>query len=264
MIGFGGITRPDAPAMAVPAWFGWWPGPFGRSWLIDAMHLGSGASMIARRWFGRASRPTGHVGGLPTSHHVREPLALALLMAAQDGRSSCASHPLRGSPRVIWRCAAVVMLGPDGRYADADETALELLGVASVDELRATDPAVFQAVPPDPDEVDAMQRAFAEAIFEGVLAEGALRRRDGELVRVRTAVIPLPGGGYRALLCPPSRPVPAAVPPQAGRHAIGGRGASVSETGSAPGLATPDSRRPGCGSARSFSRRAQRRRAGSR
>ena len=46
MIGFGGITKPDAPAMAVPAWFGWWPGPFGRSWLIDATHLGSGASMI--------------------------------------------------------------------------------------------------------------------------------------------------------------------------------------------------------------------------
>jgi hypothetical protein len=47
MIGFGGVTRPDAPAMTVPAWFGWWPGPFGRSWLIDAMGLGSGASILA-------------------------------------------------------------------------------------------------------------------------------------------------------------------------------------------------------------------------
>jgi hypothetical protein len=46
MIGFGGVTRPDAPAMTVPAWFGWWPGPFGRSWLIDALDLGSGASMV--------------------------------------------------------------------------------------------------------------------------------------------------------------------------------------------------------------------------
>jgi hypothetical protein len=45
MIGFGGVTKPDAPAMALPAWFGWWPGPFGRSWLIDALHLGSGAAM---------------------------------------------------------------------------------------------------------------------------------------------------------------------------------------------------------------------------
>jgi hypothetical protein len=46
MIGFGGVTRPDAPAMTMPAWFGGWPGPFGRSWLIDAMHLGSGASVV--------------------------------------------------------------------------------------------------------------------------------------------------------------------------------------------------------------------------
>jgi hypothetical protein len=46
MIGVGGVTRPDAPAMATPAWLGWWPGPFGRSWLIDALHLGSGASVI--------------------------------------------------------------------------------------------------------------------------------------------------------------------------------------------------------------------------
>ena len=47
MIGFGGVARPGAPAMALPAWFGWWPGPFGRSWLIDALHLGSGVSMAA-------------------------------------------------------------------------------------------------------------------------------------------------------------------------------------------------------------------------
>jgi hypothetical protein len=46
MIGFGGVTRPDAPAMALPGWFGWWPGPFGRSWLIDTLNLGSGATMI--------------------------------------------------------------------------------------------------------------------------------------------------------------------------------------------------------------------------
>jgi hypothetical protein len=46
MIGLGGVTRPDAPATTLPAWFGWWPGPFGRSWLIDALDLGSGATMV--------------------------------------------------------------------------------------------------------------------------------------------------------------------------------------------------------------------------
>lgn len=104
-----------------------------------------------------------------------------------------------------WRTAAVVTLQPDGRYADADEAALELLGVGSVDELRATDPLVFQVIPPDPREVEAMGRVFADAAFQGLLAEGPLKRIDGELVRVRTAVIP-ETTGYRALFYPVERP----------------------------------------------------------
>lgn len=46
VIGMGGVTKPDAPAMSLPNWFSWWPGPFGRSWLFDALHLGSGASVV--------------------------------------------------------------------------------------------------------------------------------------------------------------------------------------------------------------------------
>jgi hypothetical protein len=46
MTGFGGVTKPDAPALALPSWFGWWPGPFGRSWLFEALHLGTGAAMV--------------------------------------------------------------------------------------------------------------------------------------------------------------------------------------------------------------------------
>jgi hypothetical protein len=44
-IGFGGVTNPTAPSTALPAWFGWWPGPFGRSWLFDTLQLGSGAAV---------------------------------------------------------------------------------------------------------------------------------------------------------------------------------------------------------------------------
>ena len=80
MIGFGGITRPDAPAMALPAWFGWWPGPFGRSWLIDALNFGSGASIIGSGlWFaaGLALLASG-LGwlGVPVLSGVWQPLAL--------------------------------------------------------------------------------------------------------------------------------------------------------------------------------------------
>ena len=46
VIGVGGVTKPNAPAMALPAWFDWWPGPFGRSWLLDGLNLGSGAAIV--------------------------------------------------------------------------------------------------------------------------------------------------------------------------------------------------------------------------
>lgn len=46
MIGFGAVTSPNAPAMALPSWFAWWPGPFGRSWAFDAMGLGAGAQIL--------------------------------------------------------------------------------------------------------------------------------------------------------------------------------------------------------------------------
>ncbi len=81
MIGFGGVTKPDAPAMALPAWFGWWPGPFGRSWLIDALHLGSGASMIAYGLWLAAGLALVGAGlgwlGVPALSGVWQPLALS-------------------------------------------------------------------------------------------------------------------------------------------------------------------------------------------
>jgi hypothetical protein len=45
-IGFGAVTSPNAPAVALPSWFAWWPGPFGRSWAFDALSLGAGAQMV--------------------------------------------------------------------------------------------------------------------------------------------------------------------------------------------------------------------------
>ena len=80
MIGFGGVTKPDAPAMTLPAWFGWWPGPFGRSWLIDGLHLGAGASMVGSAlWLvaGLAFLGAG-LGwlGVPALSGVWQPLAL--------------------------------------------------------------------------------------------------------------------------------------------------------------------------------------------
>jgi PAS domain-containing protein len=105
-----------------------------------------------------------------------------------------------------WRSAASVLLDRDGRYVDADARALELLGVADVEELRATSPDRFAALPPDPDEQEAWRRAYFASSAEGVLAEVAFRRLDGEFVRVRTAILDEGDGTYRALFYVVERP----------------------------------------------------------
>src|SRR5262245_5671172 len=108
--------------------------------------------------------------------------------------------------RMPWRRAASVTIDSDGTYLDADEAALELLGIGTVEELRATPPETFAAVPPDPEEQEAFRRAYFTSRAEGVLAEVAFRRLDGELVRVRTAIIEQGDGRYRALFYPVERP----------------------------------------------------------
>ena len=46
MIGVGGVTTPDSPSMRLSSWFDWWPGPFGRSWLFDALDLGTAWTVL--------------------------------------------------------------------------------------------------------------------------------------------------------------------------------------------------------------------------
>jgi hypothetical protein len=98
------------------------------------------------------------------------------------------------------------MLDPDGRYLDADERALELLGIASVEELRSTPPDRFAVVPPDPEEQEAFRRVYLASRAMGLLAELAIRRLDGELLRVRTAILAQGDAGYRALVYVVERP----------------------------------------------------------
>jgi hypothetical protein len=45
-IGFGSITNPNPAAMAMPSWMAWWPGPFGRSWLLETLNVGSGPAVL--------------------------------------------------------------------------------------------------------------------------------------------------------------------------------------------------------------------------
>jgi PAS domain-containing protein len=114
--------------------------------------------------------------------------------------------------RTSWRSAAVLKTDSEGRYFDADAAALDLLGVSSVDELRATPVSAFQPFPVDPAEEQAFREAFTSSAAHGLIGEGAIRRLDGELVRVRTAILRDGEDGYRVLLFPLERPTTNVVP----------------------------------------------------
>jgi len=111
----------------------------------------------------------------------------------------------REEVNVPWRRAATVMLDREGRYLDADEAALELLGVGSVETFRTMSPAAFAVVPPDPEEQEAWRTAYFASRAQGVLAEIAFRRADGELIRIRSAILEEPDGRFRALFYPVER-----------------------------------------------------------
>jgi hypothetical protein len=77
-IGMTGVANPGAPAMALPTWFGWWPGPFGRSWVFDALGLGSGAAVAGGVLWTVAGLALigGGLGafGIPGLHSVWQPM----------------------------------------------------------------------------------------------------------------------------------------------------------------------------------------------
>ena len=83
-IGFGAVRSPNAVAMAMPAWMAWWPGPFGRSWAIDALGLGSAAAIVGGLiWLAAGlSLVVGGVGWLGVGPLVEQRLPLLMGGAA--------------------------------------------------------------------------------------------------------------------------------------------------------------------------------------
>ena len=81
-----------------------------------------------------------------------------------------------------------------------------LLGVGSVEELRATHSDRFAVEPPDLEEQEAVRRAYFASRADGLLAEIPFRRLDGENVRVRVAIVEEDDGRFRALFYPIERP----------------------------------------------------------
>ena len=107
---------------------------------------------------------------------------------------------------MTWERAATLRIDATGRWLDATDEALDLLGVPSVAALRDLPSDAFSAAPPDPVEQAAFREAYGAAFAQGLLIEGPYRRLDGELGRARTAVLPDPDGAYSLLFYPLERP----------------------------------------------------------
>lgn len=83
-IGWGAVSSPDSPATQLPSWLHWWPGPFGRSWLVDALHLGRGwAIAVGLVWLcAGLLLVLGALGLLDVSLPLRDSSPLILLAGA--------------------------------------------------------------------------------------------------------------------------------------------------------------------------------------
>jgi PAS domain-containing protein len=95
---------------------------------------------------------------------------------------------------------AVLSLDRTGRYIDADQAALELLGVSLAD-LLASPPDRFTIEPTDDDEQASFREAWATSGSRPLVGTAGLRRADGQTIRVSFAIEPA-GAGFRARLSP--------------------------------------------------------------
>jgi hypothetical protein len=79
-IGSAAIANPSKPGLPGTSW-ALWPTPLGRSWVIDGLHLGAGASVAGGVVWGAAGLALLGAGlglfGLPGLDRVWQPLAVA-------------------------------------------------------------------------------------------------------------------------------------------------------------------------------------------
>jgi PAS domain-containing protein len=93
---------------------------------------------------------------------------------------------------------AVISLDAAGRYLDANESALELLGV-SLAGLRASPPDRFAIQPTNDSEQAALRAEWESGGSRPLVGTTGLRRADGVTIRVSYA-IETHGSGFRARL----------------------------------------------------------------
>jgi PAS domain-containing protein len=93
---------------------------------------------------------------------------------------------------------AELSLDRTGRYLDANDAALELLGV-SLPELLASSPDRFAIEPADEGEQASLREEWASGGSRSLVGTTGLKRADGQTIRVSYAIEPA-GEGFRARL----------------------------------------------------------------
>ena len=104
-----------------------------------------------------------------------------------------------------------IIVTADGRYRDANASALDLLGV-TLDELRSSDPGRFAVEPADAEADAAFREAWEASGKPDIGGATTIRRADGAKARVKFAIREMEDGSYTVLLTPvPATPEPTTV-----------------------------------------------------
>jgi PAS domain-containing protein len=98
------------------------------------------------------------------------------------------------------RAESVITMDGTGRYTEANEAALDLLGV-TLAELRASPSDRFAIEPANEIEKAALRRAWESGGSPPLVGTAGLKRADGATIRVSYAV-EASGSGFRARLWP--------------------------------------------------------------
>jgi PAS domain-containing protein len=101
---------------------------------------------------------------------------------------------------------AALIVDADGQVADADDRALEMLGV-TFEQLRTLPPGAFNAQPADPDADRAFRSSWEARRSPDLVGESTIKLLDGTLKRIRFAIVPLDSGQFRIILEPAESPV---------------------------------------------------------
>jgi PAS domain-containing protein len=96
---------------------------------------------------------------------------------------------------------ATMIVDQDGMIADADERALEILGV-TLDQLRSLPPGSFSPEPPDPAASAEFRESWEAQRTPDLVGESTIKLLDGTRKRVKFAIAPVGDGRFRVIIEP--------------------------------------------------------------